>query len=263
MSRILHVCMSGLVPWLLAAAFCAVACDSARGAEAAKGPQPRKLRVVVFGGHCDDPESAAGGLITLLTRGGHEVICAYATSFRGDRKFFDRPEAEVRQAEATAACKILGATTKFFPYAHEKLVADEKTIKEVSAWFDEVKPDIVITHWPLDTHPNHNITFTLVWQCYKRTGGWSLYFFEVEGGMQTLAFYPELYVDITAVRATKEKACFCHKSQEPEASWWPMHEQMHRDRGVQCGALYAEAYSLVEAKPDCALLPVQFLPKRR
>ena len=149
------------------------------------------------------PESAAGGLITLLTRAGHEVICAYATSFRGDRKFFDRPEAEVRQAEAKAACKILGATTKFFPYAHEKLVADEKTIKEVSDWFEEVKPDIVVTHWPIDTHPNHNITSTLVWQCYKRSGGWSLYFFEVEGGMQTLAFYPELYVDITTVRGSE------------------------------------------------------------
>ena len=78
-----------------------------RGAEPTKEPQARKLRVVVFGAHCDDPESAAGGLIALLTRGGHEVICADATSFRGDRKFFDRPEAEVRQAEAIAACKIL------------------------------------------------------------------------------------------------------------------------------------------------------------
>jgi hypothetical protein len=37
---------------------------------------------------------------------------------------------------------------------------------------------------------------------------------------------------------------------------------MHRDRGVQCGVPYAEAYTLVEAKPDCPLLPVQFLSKR-
>ena len=36
----------------------------------------RKLRVVVFGGHSDDPESGAGALIPILTRQGHEVIRA-------------------------------------------------------------------------------------------------------------------------------------------------------------------------------------------
>jgi hypothetical protein len=45
----------------------------------------KKLKIVVFGGHPDDPESGAGGLIATLTRHGHEVICAYGTSFRGDR----------------------------------------------------------------------------------------------------------------------------------------------------------------------------------
>ena len=32
-----------------------------------------KLKVVVFGGHPDDPESGAGGLIATLARQGHEV----------------------------------------------------------------------------------------------------------------------------------------------------------------------------------------------
>src|SRR5271157_6279409 len=84
----------------------------------------RKLHVVVFGGHPDDPESGPGGLIATLTRQGHEVICAYGTTFRGDRRFFGRPETEVRKEEATAACKVLGAKPKFFPCAHEKLDAE-------------------------------------------------------------------------------------------------------------------------------------------
>ena len=37
---------------------------------------------------------------------------------------------------------MLGAKPKFFPYAHEALVADEATLKVVSAWLDEVRPDI-------------------------------------------------------------------------------------------------------------------------
>lgn len=228
-------------------------------ASCAWGPaQPEeKLKIVVFGGHPDDPESGAGGLIASLTRQGHQVVCAYGTTFRGDRRFFGRPEAEVRQAEATAASKVLGATPMFFPYAHEKLTADAATLKEVSAWLDEVKPDIVVTHWPLDTHPNHHTVSSLVWQCYKRQGGWNLYFFEVMTDQQTIAFRPELYLDLSPVRDLKRRALMEHRSQDPE-DIWKAHEAMHRRRGAECGVQYAEAYSLVEAKPGCALLPVTF-----
>jgi N-acetylglucosamine malate deacetylase 1 len=219
---------------------------------------PRRLKVVIFGGHPDDPESGAGGLTATLARQGHEVILAYGTTFRGGRRFFDRPEAEVRQAEASAACKVLGATPRFFPYAHEKLVADEATLRAIASWLDEVKPDIVVTHWPLDTHPNHHVVSSLVWQSYRRKGGWNLYFFEVMTDQQTLAFKPELYLDIGPVREIKKKALDQHKSQEPEEIWKD-HERMHKRRGVECGVEYAEAYSLVEAKPGCALLPITFL----
>lgn len=230
-------------------------------AEAGEAPS-KKLRVVVFGAHCDDPESGAGGLITLLTQAGHEVIVGYATCFRGERKFFDRPEAEVRREEAAAACKVMGATPKFFPYAHEKLVADPATVKVVSEWLAEVNPDIVVTHWPMDTHPNHHTTSSLVWQCYQRPGGWNLYYFEVMTNQQSLGFQPQLYLDIGSVRAIKKDACFCHKSQRPQG-WWAVHERMHTNRGAECGVQYAEAYSLVEAKPGRPLLPVPFLPKRQ
>ena len=54
------------------------------------GKPDKKLKIVVFGGHPDDPESGAGGLIATLTRQSHEVICAYGTSFRSDRRRFGR-----------------------------------------------------------------------------------------------------------------------------------------------------------------------------
>ena len=48
---------------------------AARRASAGDSGRPAdKLKVVVFGGHPDDPESGAGGLIATLTRQGHEVI---------------------------------------------------------------------------------------------------------------------------------------------------------------------------------------------
>src|SRR5262249_55737836 len=92
--------------------------------EQPKQVEEKKLRVVVLGAHPDDPESGCDGLIALLTKAGHEVICGYMTCYRGDRKIGKEPEAQVRRREATAACQILGAKRHFFDYAHEKLLSD-------------------------------------------------------------------------------------------------------------------------------------------
>jgi LmbE family N-acetylglucosaminyl deacetylase len=243
---------------LLFAAFAlAIVGTSAASEKAQRG----RLRVVVFGAHCDDPETGAGGLIALLTEAGHEVVVGYATCFRGHRKVFGQPEAVVRRREATAACKIMGATPKFFDYAHEELTADQATVEAIAAWLEEVQPDIVVTHWPFDTHPNHHVVSSLVWQCYDRRGDWNLYCFEVMTDQQSLGFTPHLYLDIGRVRAIKKQASYCHKSQNLDG-FWPVHEAMHRRRGAECGVEFAEAYYLVEAKKDCPLLPVEFLPKR-
>lgn len=219
----------------------------------------RKLRVVVVGAHPDDPETGCGGLIASLAQADHEVIVGYLTCFRGTRKIGDEPEATVRRREAAAACSILGATPHFFDFAVEKLIADERTLETVARWLRAVQPDIVLTHWPLDTHPNHHVTASLVWQCHRRTRSWNLYFFEVMTERQTLGFRPNLYVDIAAVREPKQRACFSHASQSP-GSLWKVHERMHRRRGAECGVAHAEAFVLFDPVRDRPLLPVAPLP---
>ena len=104
--------MRSLVSRLVLTVFSMSLVVSTQAAEPGRTEKP--LRVVVFGGHPDDPESGAGGLIAKLTRQGHEVILAYGTAFRGGRRFFDRPEADVRREEATAACKVLARSRSFF-----------------------------------------------------------------------------------------------------------------------------------------------------
>jgi LmbE family N-acetylglucosaminyl deacetylase len=262
-----------LVVLLLVLAFTTEPAEPARGQVGAAPKQgagdptgaAKKLRVVVFGGHPDDPESGCGGLISLLTKAGHEVVVAYATCFRSDRKLGGEPEAIVRRREATAACKVLGATPHFFDYAHEKLAADEATLAAVSAWLKEIRPDIVVTHWPIDTHENHHVTSSLVWRSHLLDPKWSLYFFEVNADRQTQSFKPDLYLDIAEVRDTKKEACLCHKSQNPEGSagsFWVLHEEMHRRRGAECGVRYAEAYCSAVIPKGGASLPVSFLKKK-
>jgi LmbE family N-acetylglucosaminyl deacetylase len=183
------------------------------------------------------------------------VIAAYATCFRGDRKIGNEPEAAVRRREATAACQVLGAKTYFFDYAHESLTADEATVKTITSWLENLRPDIVITHWPLDTHPNHHVTSSLVWQAYLRQDHWRLYFFEVMTDQQTKNFRPDLYLDIEGVRDLKKRALACHQSQKPDAIW-QVHDAMHWRRGSEAGVKYAEGYIIAGGKTKGPELPL-------
>jgi LmbE family N-acetylglucosaminyl deacetylase len=218
--------------------------------------------VAVVGAHPDDPESGCGGLIALLTKQGHEVVVGYLTCYRGDRKVGEEPEARVRKREATAACQILGAKPYFFEYAHEKLCADEATVEAVAAWLREVKPAVVVTHWPLDTHPNHHVTSSLVWQCYLREGRWGLYFFEVLTDRQSLGFRTELYLDIESVRDLKRRALDCHRSQKP-GDIWDAHDAMHRRRGAEAGVQSAEAFVRADGTGERPKLPLPFLGRKK
>ncbi len=47
----------------------------------------------------------------------------------------------------------------------------------------------------------------------------NLYFFEVMTDQQTIAFRPELYLDIAPVRDVKKRSLDRHKSQDPEEIW--------------------------------------------
>ncbi|MBN1345196.1 MAG: PIG-L family deacetylase [Phycisphaerae bacterium] len=114
-------------------------------------------------------------------------------------------------------------------------------------WFEQIKPDVVVAHWPFDTHPNHHVVGSLAWLCYKKEGGWNLYFYEVYTDIQSLGFRPDVYLDVEPVIETKKKAIDCIVSQTP-AELWETHEKMHHRRGKECGRERAEAYFLVEAR---------------
>jgi hypothetical protein len=71
---------------------------------------------------------------------------------------------------------------------------------------------------------------------------------------QSIAFAPELYLDIAQFREIKKLSLDKHKSQDPEEIW-RVHGRMHRGRGAECGVQYAEAYKLVEAKDGMPAAP--------
>ena len=206
------------------------------------------MKILVFGAHPDDPESSCGGLAVRCVQDGHEVVFMYGTAFRPERTFFGRPEREVRMEEALAACEILGVRGVVLDYPHGKIDVNDQNTARITTLLIEENPDVVVAHWPVDTHYDHQCIGTLALSAYLSPDtGFEFYYFEVMTGRQSMHFHPTHYVDISDVAEIKHQALLCHKSQDGEAVWQD-HEIMHRFRGRECGAERAEAYIRINRK---------------
>jgi LmbE family N-acetylglucosaminyl deacetylase len=203
----------------------------------------RKLKVVVVGGHPDDPESGCCGTIARYVAEGHEVVCLYLTRGEaGIRGKGHEEAAAIRTAEATAACKLLGAKPLFAGQIDGATEVNASRYAEFNKLLSDLEPDIVFTHWPIDSHRDHRAASLLVYDAWLRAGKrFALYYYEVLSGAQTQQYRPTHYVDITKTVELKRKALFCHASQRPDRIW-AYHEQMDRFRGLECRRKAAEAF---------------------
>jgi N-acetylglucosamine malate deacetylase 1 len=205
--------------------------------------QDRALKVIVVGGHPDDPESGCGGTMAHFAEAGHEVVALYLT--RGEAGISGKSHeqaAAIRTAECLEACKILKARPAFAGQVDGSTEVNANRYDEMRKLLQGESPDIVLAHWPIDTHRDHRASSFLVYDAWIHLGQkFSLYYFEVMSGSQTQNFSPTDYVDITATEDRKRAACFAHKSQEPEG-FYKHHDMMNKFRGLESGHKFAEAF---------------------
>lgn len=210
----------------------------------AKVKKKDRKKILVVGAHPDDPETGAGGTICLLTDAGHEVVCVYLT--RGEAGIPGKSHAEaaaIRVVECTNACAVTGSSHRFMDQVDGATEINLARYKEMRELLEEEKPDVVITHWPIDGHRDHAVCGALVLDAWRRLGrSFELYYFEVMTGTQTQLFHPTDWVDISSVLERKHKACYCHVSQELEEVMKDWHEPMEKFRGIECQCKAAEAF---------------------
>ncbi len=203
-----------------------------------------KRKVVCVGGHPDDPESGCGGTLAKLSIAGHDISIIYLT--RGEAGIEGKSHqeaAEIRTREAVAACKILKAKPLFAGQIDGDTLVNGQWIEKIGDLIGQEKPDVVFTHWPLDTHMDHQAASLLTIQAWVRAKvKFDLYFFEVCAGEQTMAFKPTDYIDITDVQDIKRNALYCHESQDPPGIYACGHAIMEQFRGREMGAEAAEAF---------------------
>jgi LmbE family N-acetylglucosaminyl deacetylase len=204
----------------------------------------KKLRIVVVGAHPDDPESGCGGTIALYSSLGHEVMVLYLT--RGEVGIEGKTiqeAAAIRTAESEKACAILKARPMFAGQIDGDTEVNRARYADFRKILESQCPNLVLTHWPIDSHRDHRAASLLVYDAWLESGSkFAFYYYEVDQGDQTQVFHPTHYVDITQTESRKRAACFAHASQQPETTFYPLHEMMSRFRGMECGVKYAEGF---------------------
>jgi LmbE family N-acetylglucosaminyl deacetylase len=205
--------------------------------------QPRRSKLIVVGGHPDDPESGCGGTMARYSDLGHEVVAVYLT--RGEEGIAGKNHDEaaaIRTAESLEACRILKARPAFAGQIDGETEINWSRYDDMHKLLQKERPDIVLAHWPIDTHRDHRAASFLVYDAWLRLSRtFALYYFEVMSGSQTQNFAPTDYVDITTTEDRKRAACLAHKSQKPD-EWYAHHDLMTRFRGKESGHKYAEAF---------------------
>jgi len=215
----------------------------------------KKLKVVVVGAHPDDPETMCGGTMAIYANAGHEVISAYLTRGEAGIEGLTHDEAaKIRTAEAKTACDILKVRPEFLGQIDGSCEITPDRYKQIIAFIKKEAPDIIITHWPIDTHRDHRICSVLVYDAWLNLGRKAaLYYGEVMSGTQSQNFSPTDYLDISSVIEMKHQSCFVHVSQKIEEEYANYHGRMEVFRGMEFGCDYAEAFIRHVQSPEIYL----------
>jgi len=235
-----------------------------------KRPEPnRKLKVIAVGGHFDDPQTCAGGTLTLFADQGHDVV---ALSITGgpppspDANPEDRSVKNRLNAMRMAAIlkirldclKYDGSNSGQFSvpivYGSGCEITGDRYKEFTEILLDKYQPDLVFTHWPIDFHMDHRAASLLTYEAWLRGGRkFPLYYMEAELGTQAQDFFPTHYVDITSV---EERT---HEAWKADTLWydniWPLHDRMRQIRGGEHGCKFAEAFNHHPQSPSTPALP--------
>ena len=220
------------------------------------GVTSHPLNIVCVGAHPDDPETGCGGTLARLANEGHNVSIVYLTRGEAGVRNGDRDRTSfVRTAEAVRGSTLLGAQAHFADQIDGQTSTEAAASQQFTALLASLDPDVVFTHWPLDTHRDHRNAAQLTYEAWESLGEcFTLAYYEVMTGIQTHHFEPNCFVDISSTSEQKRAAIYTHVCQNPDR-FYPYHVKMEQERGSEAQLKRAEAFVVVREKLPKPCLP--------
>lgn len=187
---------------------------------------------ISIGAHPDDIEFYMAGTLLLLKRAGYEIhYLNVANGCCGSQKYNARQLALIRLAEARRAAKVIGAHFHSPICNDMEIIYDLNLVRHVAAVIRDVKPNIILTHPPVDYMEDHTNTCRLVVTAAfahampnfrsippRPTADYDLTIYHCipHTMLDPLRrrVRPEIFVNTTSVQAVKRDALIEHQSQQ-------------------------------------------------
>ncbi len=198
------------------------------------------MNVLAIGAHPDDIEFGCGATLFRFAQEAHPVHLLVLT--KGEQG----GDGEVRVQEQKKAAEILMVQELVIgTYPDTRLPLDKEVITYIEDVMKRVKPDVIFTHYPEDSHQDHRTLsqITLSAARYVR----NLLFYEVP---TTDNFRPAVFTDIGSAFEKKLEALEAYASQKYKTnieglSITDMARATAHFRGTQARAELAEGFCSV------------------
>ena len=225
--------------------------------------------LMLVGAHHDDNELNAG-TIARHVNAGWRVVSVVVTDGRYTRQGVGAENVDLRNEESRAAARLLKAEPEFLGLSEGGFADTEESTLTMTAAIRRHRPDVLVTHPPVDYHSDHMAVSRCVLEAWRRSwnavyecgeaaleGSPSLYY--CDGWF--VPFVPDLYVDVTAHMDLKAEALACHRSQLGPGGPAPgdmidLEKTRARYRGIEAGVQYAEAFRFVPGLGKVRMMPL-------
>jgi len=221
-----------------------------------------KGKVLIIAAHPDDEILGCGGTVARLANEGAKVytlLLGQGVAARHDSR--DKTECQDHIAKLKkymyTANETIGAQEVFsfdFPDNKFDTVALLDIVKTVEKVKNDIKPDVIFSHYEKDLNVDHQITYKAVITATRPLPNETvreIYTFEVPSSTEwayPLSFSPNTFFDITNTIELKIKALECYKSEVESFPHPRSAESVHSNAkcwGTKVGLKYAEAFKCI------------------
>lgn len=218
------------------------------------------MNIVVIAAHPDDETLGVGGTMLKHAANGDNVYWLIATNML-ESEGFSKEQIAQRQSEIELAgtkLKVKGINKLNFASMSLTDNSLNQLIPKISAYFNEIKPEIIYVMNRSDAHSDHRILFdavmactksfrypfikrVLMYECLSET--------EFAPALPEKVFIPNYYVDITDFMDMKLEIMKIYESEIDEHPF-PRSisniKALAHYRGASVGVNYAEAFQLLK-----------------
>ena len=219
-------------------------------------------KILIVVAHPDDEVLGCGGTITRLNKEGYELytlILGEGITSRDDKRSKEKRGREIAnlKEQAKKANELIGVKKVFFhdfPDNRFDTVPFLDIVKVIEKIKNQIKPEIIFTHYEKDLNIDHQITYKAVITAtrpLREETVKEVYSFEIPSSTEwsyPLSFSPNAFYDISETMDIKLKALEEYKSELKE---YPHPRSLKgikliaKTWGMKVGLNYAEAFKCV------------------